>query len=630
MTGALSSLDAEAVLPFAPVGAAVTRHGVDYRVWAPGHQRVRVSVKSARGEWMIELDRTEDGCFSAIDPAGGVGDRYFFEVGGRLLPDPASRSQPDGVGAASEVVAPAVYKWASRDWRRPSPAGRVIYELHVGTFTPEGTFAAAIGKLDFLVDLGVNTIELMPLADFPGGRNWGYDGVMLFAPARCYGTPDELRAFIDEAHLRGLAVVIDVVYNHVGPVGNVLPDYAPGYFHPEKSNLWGRGFDYGNAAVRRFFLQNACMWLDEYRADGLRIDAVHAIDDESPRHLVTEIAGAAHARDAWIIAEDERNDAGLITPESRQGRGVDAVWSDDFHHTVRVALTGQQEGHFKSYAGSIDEWVRTLAQGWFYDGRFFPHWNRPRGTPAGHIPPERFVFCISNHDQVGNRPLGDRLHQAVTAEAYRAVSMLLCLVPYTPMLFMGQEWAAGTPFPYFTDLPGDTGRNMRENRLKEFKHYGAHYDEDTLANMPDPKDRDAFVSAKLDWDEHGREGHAEVLSLYRECLRLRAGESLFQSPPRDRWSAGRIADRFLGLRWRHVDGDWLLITGIAGEAILLPLEEPFLETRPGRHWRPVLASNEPRFGGSPSRAAWRESDRGFHLRLPGSVLLRETAVAPFR
>jgi maltooligosyltrehalose trehalohydrolase len=220
------------------------------------------------------------------------------------------------------------------------------------------------------------------------------------------------------------------------------------------------------------------------------------------------------------------------------------------------------------------------------------------------------------------------LHQAVTPEAYRAVSMLLCLVPYTPMLFMGQEWAAGTPFPFFTDLPGEVGRNMRENRLKEFRHYGAHYDAETLAGMPDPKDEAAFVSAKLDWAEHRRAGHAEVLSLYRECLRLRARESLFQSPPRDRWSAGRIAGHCVGLRWRHGDGDWLLLTGTAAEAALIPLEEPFLQTRPGHRWHPVLDSNEPRFGGSPAPAAWRESDCGFHLRLPGSVLLQETAVAP--
>ncbi|HEY8932005.1 MAG TPA: malto-oligosyltrehalose trehalohydrolase [Rariglobus sp.] len=613
--------------PFPTVGARVTRNGVHYRVWAPDHRQVRVSVKSARGEWMIEMDAVEDGYFFAIDPAGGPGDRYFFEVDGRLLPDPASGYQPEGVTDASQVVTSAGYNWAATGWKRPPQSGRVIYELHIGAFTPEGTFAAAITKLDFLAALGVNTLELMPLADFPGERNWGYDGVMLFAPARCYGAPDDLRALIDAAHLRGLAVIIDVVYNHIGPSGNVLPDYAQGYFHPEKASMWGKGFDYQNPAVRGFFLQNACMWLDDYRADGLRIDAVHAIEDESPRHLVAEIAEAAHARDAWVIAEDERNEANIIMPAHQNGWGVDGVWADDFHHTTRVALTGQQESHFKSYRGSIDEWVKTLEQGWFYDGRFFTHWNRPRGTPAGHVPPERFVFCISNHDQVGNRPLGDRLHQAVTAEAYRAVSMLLCLVPYTPMIFMGQEWAAGTPFPYFTDLPGDIGENMRENRIKEFAHYDAHYDQETLARMPDPKDQATFDSAKLNWAECVQVGHREMVSLYRECLHLRAREPLFQSPPRDRWSVRQIADRLLGLRWRHPDGDWLLLIGLAGEETAVPANDPFIANRSGRRWDLVFASNDPRFGGSPSWVAWRSDDQGFRIRLPGCVLLHESGPA---
>jgi maltooligosyltrehalose trehalohydrolase len=624
MTDSISSLPQRVAVPFAPVGASVARDGVSYRVWAPDHRRLRVYVRSLRGEWLIEMDPQEDGYFSAIDPAGEVGDRYFFEVAGRLVPDPASRCQPDGVTGASQVVAADVYPWTASAWRRPALSGRVIYELHVGTFTREGTFSAAIGKLDFLADLGVNTIELMPLADFPGECNWGYDGVMLFAPAHVYGTPYELRAFIDAAHLRGLAVIIDVVYNHIGPCGNVLPGYAQGYFHAQNASLWGKGFDYENPAVRRFFLQNACMWFDEYRVDGLRLDAVHAINDESPRHLVAEIAEAAHARGAWVIAEDERNDVNLITPASEHGWGVDAVWSDDFHHTLRVALTGEHEAHFKSYTGSLDEWVKTLAQGWFYDGRFFPNWNRPRGTPAGDVPPERFVFCISNHDQVGNRPLGDRLHQVVSPEAYRAVSMLLCLTPYTPMLFMGQEWGASAPFPYFTDLPGEVGANMRENRLKEFKHYGAAYDRETLDRMPDPQDGTTFSSAKLDWDECGRSGHAETLSLYRECLRLRARHPIFQSPPRDRWSVSQIVGRILCLRWHHDEGDWLLLAGLAAEEEIIPKEEPCLQTRPDHRWRVVIASNQSRFGGTDEQQAWHEHDRGFYIHLPGCVLLKET------
>lgn len=605
---------------FPPVGAGIADDGVNYRVWAPDHRELRVHITTSAGMRVCELDAEGDGFFSGFDSAGRNGDLYQFEVGAKLLPDPASRFQPDGVDGPSQVVDPAAFSWKTTGWRRPSLHGRVIYELHVGTFTKEGTFSAAMARLDALVDLGINTIELMPLADFAGRRNWGYDGVMLFAPARCYGTPDDLRALVDAAHARGLAVIIDVVYNHVGAAGNVLPDYAAGYFHAENASIWGQAFDYQQPAVRRFFLQNACQWLDEYRFDGLRLDAVHAIKDDA---FVAEIAAAAHARGAWIVAEDERNEANLITPAIAGGHGADAQWSDDFHHTIRVALTGQREAHFKSFTGSMDEWARTLAQGWFYEGQFSPHLKSPRGTPAGHLPPERFVFCISNHDQVGNRPLGDRLHDVVSPAAYRAVSMLLCLSPYTPMLFMGQEWAAATPFPFFTDLPGDLGNRMRENRLKEFAHYGAHYDRETLARMPDPQEEDTFLSAKLNWHECAQAGHREVVSLYRECLRQRAREPHFQSPSREHWSVGRIADRLLGLRWRHPDGDWLLLIGIEGEEVLVAADEPFLRNGSGRCWRLVLASNDPRFGGSSSQILWRDDDHGFRICLPGAVLLQE-------
>ena len=609
---------------FPAAGSTVTPEGVTYRVWAPDHRALRVHIQRPRGDsGVLDLDPDGDGFFSGVDRSGRAGDRYQFEVGGKRLPDPLSRVQPDGVTGPSQVIDPTTYSWSATQWKRPEFKGRVIYELHVGTFTEAGTFNAAIERLDALVDLGVNTIELMPLGDFSGQRNWGYDGVLLSAPARCYGAPDDLRALVDAAHARGLSVIVDVVYNHVGPDGNVLPDYAEGYFQKGEANVWGKAFDYTQPAVRRFFLQNACMWLDEYRFDGLRLDAVHAIDDPSPRHLVADIASAAHARGAWVIAEDERNEANLIMPSHQNGWGLDAVWSDDFHHTVRVGLTGQKESHFKSYTGTVDEWSKTLAQGWFYDGRFFSHWNRPRGTPAGHLPPERFVFCISNHDQVGNRPLGDRLHAVVAPATYRAVSMLLCLTPYTPMLFMGQEWAAGTPFPYFTDLPGDIGAGMRESRLEEFDHYGAHYPRETLDHMPYPQDEATFSMAKLNWNEREQSDHRGVISLYRECLRLRAREQIFQSPPRDRWSVGQVADRLLGLRWHQPEGDWLLLVGIDGEETTVPANDPFLRNESGWHWQLVLASNDPQFADSPSQNTWRIDERGFHISLPGSVLLRE-------
>lgn len=607
---------------FAAVGAWPSAGGVGYRVWAPDRSRVRALIELPKGTRAVALAKEPDGCFAGFDPEGRAGDLYRFESEREIMPDPASRFQPRGVTGPSQVVDPSAFSWRETSWRRPALHGRVIYELHVGAFTPDGTFRAAIDKLGALAELGVNTLELMPVADFAGARNWGYDGVMPFAPARCYGTPDELRMLVDAAHARGLAVMLDVVYNHLGPVGNVLPFFSERYFHADRENLWGKALNFEAAPVRRFFLQNACMWLDEYRFDGLRLDAIHAIEDESPRHIVADLASAAHARGAFVVAEDERNEVEVITPCDKGGWGVDGVWADDFHHTARVALTGQRESHFGSFDGTPGEWARTLRDGWLYQGRHCPHLDAPRGTPAGHRPPGQFVLCISNHDQVGNRPLGDRLHDAVLPEAYRALSMLLCLAPGTPMLFMGQEWAAASPFVYFTDLPGEVGENMAENRRREFARYGAHYAGETLANMPDPQSDAAFASSKLAWEERERKPHRGVLALYRACLGLRAREEIFQSPERVRWDVARIGEHLLALRWRGTDGDWLLLIGTAaGEGATG--ESSFLHNTADRRWQLALASNDVAFGGA--AAPVRGEREGFVLSTPGAVLFHEVA-----
>jgi maltooligosyltrehalose trehalohydrolase len=560
----------------------------------------------------VPLERDDGaGFFSGRDEHGRAGDLYWYQLDGRLAPDPASRFQPNGVEGPSEVIDPQSHAWRVTEWKRPPLRGRVIYELHVGTFTREGTFTAASARLAALGDLGVNTIELMPLGDFPGNRNWGYDGVMIYAPARCYGTPDELRALVDAAHAHGLAVMVDVVYNHLGPCGNVLPLFADRYFHAQRGTMWGSSLNFDDAdsaPVREFFLQNACAWFDEYRVDGLRLDAVHAIHDSSPVHLATEIAEIAHARGAFIVAEDDRNDARLITPIEQGGWGIDGMWADDFHHTLRVAVTGQREAHLGNYSGRLDEWVQTMREGWFYRGQFFPSWKRERGTPAAHLPPEKFVVCTSNHDQVGNRPLGERLSTLVRPEVYRAVSMLGCLVPYTPLLFMGQEWGAGAPFPYFCDLPGDVGISMAQNRRNEFMHYGASYSADVLARMPDPQAESTFVSAKLDWAERDRPGHAGVLALYRECLRVRAGHEIFRSAPRSQWDVETIEGTGVAVAWQDSERQWRLMASVVDGTSLRPADPA--------GWERVLSSNEVRFEGdeadvdwSPGATLWRRTQR---------------------
>lgn len=611
---------------FLPVGAHVTEAGVVYRVWAPDHRTVRVAIGAGNEpvRW-VELEQERDGYFSGLDPDGRAGELYRFEVANARVPDPASRYQPLGVEGPSQVIDPREYNWITPGWRPPPMRGRVIYELHVGAFTAEGTFRAAVNRLDALVELGVNTVELMPLADFAGNRNWGYDGVMLFAPARCYGAPDDLRALVDAAHARGLAVVVDVVYNHLGPVGNVLPRFSRDYLHASRGNPWGQSINFDGPTaqpVREFFLQNACLWFDEYRVDGLRLDALHAIEDRSPTHIIAEIAAAAHVRGGFVIGEDERNDVGAITPRTEGGWGLDALWADDFHHTMRVALTRQREAHFGSYTGRPNEWLATLREGWLYTGQVYPQWERPRGTPAAHVPPERFVICISNHDQVGNRPLGDRLHAVIRPEAYRALSMLLCLAPYTPMLFMGQEWAASSPFPYFTDHPGEVGAAIRAGRLAEFRDRNAVYGADVLDRMPDPQAEMTFASAKLKWLERDTALHAPMLALYRECLRLRAGNAEFQSPPRDTWTVDKAARDVLALRWGSPEHDWLLLFSLTAPDERL-VDPAAVVPRVGCHWKLVLASNETRFGGPGVREATGGENGGPVLVSPGAMLLRE-------
>ena len=604
------------------VGATVRADGVCYQVWAPGQPSLRVRVDGKSGAREIPLEKGEDGYWEGRDPRGEAGDRYRYLLREGALPDPASRFQPAGVEGPSEVIDPGSYAWIRTAWRRPVWRGRVIYELHIGTFTPEGTFLAAIRRLDDLVELGVNTIELMPVGDFAGARNWGYDGVMPYAPARCYGRPDDLRALVDAAHARGLAVMLDVVYNHVGPSGAVLARYAAGYFHPAKNTIWGQTLNFSEPAVRAFFVGNACMWLDEYRFDGLRLDATHAMEDESPAHIVAEIVAAAQERGAFVVAEDERNDARVISPVEAGGWGASGVWADDFHHAARVGLTRQREAHFGSFSGSIEECVRALRSGWVYEGQHSPHHGGPRGTPASRRPPEQFVHCISNHDQVGNRPLGERLSDTIAPEAYRALSMLLCLTPYTPMLFMGQEWAAGTPFVFFTDMPGALGAGVAEGRRKEFAHQGFNYDARTLALMPDPQSADAFLRCKLDWAERRHPPHAEVLALYRACLRLRAAIPIFRNPPRETWQVERVAENVLGLRWFDPDGDWLLLAGL--EPGLSTVQEENLVARArGRRWRIQLASNEARFGGDGPGGVARVEPTKIVFSTPGALLLRE-------
>jgi maltooligosyltrehalose trehalohydrolase len=513
-------------------GARVSTNGVEFRVWAPAATSLAIrlvtkAVSHPSGD--VPLVREPDGCFAGTIDGLGAGTRYLVVPDeGTPVPDPGSRSQPDGVHGASEVIDPAGYAWSLDRWLVPALDDLVVYELHVGCFTPEGTFAAAARRLPWLADLGVTAVELMPVAAFPGRRNWGYDGAALYAPAAAYGRPDDLRAFVDAAHAAGLAVLLDVVYNHFGPSGAYAAALSPAFFSTRHASPWGAGINLdgpGAETVRAFFIDNALHWLHEYRLDGLRLDATHALVDDSPRQFLAElndvVRRATPGRSVLLVAEDHRNLRTIVDPPDRGGWGLDALWADDFHHVIRRLTAGDDEGYFADFSGTTDELAQTINDGWLYQGQHAPHFGGPRGTSSDGVPRSAAVICLQNHDQVGNRALGDRLHHVIDADTYRALTVLFLLAPETPLLFMGQEWAASSPFQYFTDHDEELGRLVREGRRHEFRNFRAFADASGRKRIPDPQADRTFEASRLPWVEIDEPSHARVLSLYRETLRLR-------------------------------------------------------------------------------------------------------------
>jgi maltooligosyltrehalose trehalohydrolase len=576
---------------------------------------VTVVLHGPEGQPGTSLPMREEGggFFSASLPGAGAGVRYKLKVDGEgPFPDPWSRSQPEGVHGPSEVVVPD-FAWTDAAWKGVAPEAQVIYEVHVGTATPEGTFEALIPRLRSLKELGVTTLELLPLASFPGSRNWGYDGVDLFAPQATYGGPQGLRRLIDAAHAEGLAVLIDAVYNHFGPDGNYLRCYSPHYFTGTRHTPWGEAINYdgeGSAVVRELVLSNVEMWIRDYHADGLRLDAAHAILDDSTPHLLAEIAERARAsapgRRVVVIAEDERNETRLVRPTAQGGYGLEGVWADDFHHQLRRAFAGDNEGYYRDYTGTPEDITRTLRQGWFYEGQVSQVHGHARGTPARDAQPWNLVLCIQNHDQVGNRALGERLGVDVSPAAFRAMSTLLLLAPYTPLLFMGQEWNASTPFLYFTDHDAELGRLVTEGRRKEF----AGFKRFAGSEVPDPQAVETFTRSKLDWAEAERPEHAGVRALYRELLRLRATEPCLKENRRGQYDARPVGEHGLVLERRGPTDTLHVLVNVRGS----------LEYRPPAGARLVLWSEAPRFGGTCEEAPLRSGV--VRLEGPGAAVLR--------
>jgi maltooligosyltrehalose trehalohydrolase len=552
-------------------------------------------------------------------------------------------------------VDPSAFEWTDQDWAGRRLEELVIYEVHVGTATEQGTFDGLIGRLAQIVELGATAIEIMPLSEFPGHRNWGYDGTYLFAPSSAYGGPDGLRRLVDAAHGHGLAVILDVVYNHFGPEGNYLAPMSGGKLFTERHQTpWGDAVNYdddGSDAVREIVLQNVAEWIRDYHIDGLRLDAAHAIVDTSERHILQEIAACAHGaadRPITVIAEDERNERMLLL-EPPEGYGIDGVWADDLHHSMRRLLAGDRHGYYAAYEGTTSELETTLRQGWLYQGEFYEPTGEDRGTPSEGIAPQQFVHCLQNHDQVGNRAMGERLHHQVGLDAYRAASALLLLGPGTPLLWMGQEWAAASPFLYFTDHPEELGRLVTKGRREEFRGFPEFSDPALREKIPDPQAEATFRRSRLDWSERERAPHAGVLALYRELLRLRHEHAALQDRERASWQVRAVSDGAIALR-RSGGGRQLLLVANLHGTLALDLMVDSVTAPPGDAWALVLDTEEARFGGAddstPVRSAgsscegrgrycWRgetsaQSGRAPHCRGPARARPARIRRAPRR
>ncbi|QEV98980.1 malto-oligosyltrehalose trehalohydrolase [Microbacterium caowuchunii] len=507
-------------------------------VWAPraGRVRMRRTDPSAGGD--VELAEAGDGWWRA-DVALADGERYGFVLDdGELRPDPRSRRQPDGVHAASAHVDPASFTWTDDSWTGRQLAGGIVYELHIGTFTPEGTLDAAAARLGHLVDIGVTHVELLPVNGVNGTHNWGYDGVLWYTVHEAYGGPAAYARFVDAAHAAGLAVVQDVVYNHLGPSGNYLPEFGP-YLREGSRNTWGDSIDLDEPTVRSFIIENALMWLRDYHVDGLRLDAVHALHDEQPVHILRELAEASDAlsahlgRPLTLIAESDMNDPTLILPREAGGYGLGAQWSDDWHHAVHVALTGETAGYYADFA-SPDALPKVWTAGFFHDGTHSSFRGREHGHPVpAEVPTWRLVTFAQDHDQIGNRAAGDRLTATLSPDRLAVAAVLTLTAPGTPMLFMGEEWGASTPWQFFTSHPEEwLGEAVRVGRTEEFGRMG--WDESVV---PDPQDPATFERSRLRWEEANTGDHGRLLDLYRRLARLRRSRPELTDPASFRLAA---------------------------------------------------------------------------------------------
>ncbi len=608
-----SATSAPLPIRYSFVGAKPSSEGTYFRVWAPIARKLSVLIKGQNHP--IPLQRDESGYFSGTVVEVHAGDRYKFSLDeGEPFPDPASRCQPEGPHGASEVVDPAAHVWSvsEADWQGVSLDAQVLYELHIGTFTPEGTFLSAIREFGRLRDIGITTIECMPLAEFAGNVGWGYDGVALFAPHHCYGTPDDLRSMIDAAHQHGLGVILDVVYNHLGPDGNYLAKYSDRYFS-EQDTDWGNAINFDgeqSLPVRDFFLANASHWITEYHFDGLRLDATQSIHDNGAHgiHILAQIGNSvrasAGARQTIVLAENEPQDCCLVCPLEQNGYGLDAVWNDDFHHSAVVALTGRREAYFCGHLGRPQEFISAAKYGYLYQGQYYAWQNQPRGTAAFGIDPKAFITFLENHDQVANFGRSLRLRSLSSPARYRAMTALWLLGPGTPMFFQGQEYGAEAPFHYFAGHSGELAGAVSKGRQRFMLQFSNQDTPEMKGCFRDPEDPATYRQSRLDPSE--QDMHPEIVRLHRDLLAIRRTDSVFKARNKIAIDGAVLSEQCFVLRYLTPDrADRLLIVNLGRGVDLPQLPEPLVARPTGHEWQVGWSSEWPVYGGCGSSVPGR-------------------------
>ena len=588
-----------------PIGAELQPDGrsVHFRVWAPRPRDITLALDEAGESRDVALCRDKDGYASALVADIGAGQRYRFRVDGDLLPDPASRAQPDGPFGSSAVVDPARFQWSDAGWRGVSLEGQVLYELHVGTFTAEGTWQAAATRLPHLVRTGITVVEVMPVAEFPGRWGWGYDGVFPFAPTRLYGTPDDFRTFVDQAHRLGLGVILDVVYNHLGPDGCVFGRFAADYYTRRYANEWGDALNFdgpSSAPVREYFSSNAAYWIDEFHLDGLRLDATQAIHDRSPEHIIARIArlsrAAAGTRRIILVSENESQHVRMIRPPHEDGYGLDALWNDDFHHSAVVALTGRAEAYYSDHRGSPQELISAAKRGYLFQGQRYAWQKQPRGTRTDGLAPAAFVTFIENHDQLANSGDGSRLHQRSAPGSYRAMTALFLLMPGTPMLFQGQEFGSTAPFLFFAEHRPELAAAVMQGRAEFVTQFPSLASPAAQARLAPPHAPETFERCRLDWRES--EANSAAMRLHADLLALRKRTAAFrvQTAALDGAVLARDA---LVLRFpaESPADERLLIVNLGPDLVAGSFPEPLVAPPDDLTWQVEWSSEHPEYGG---------------------------------